>query len=206
MSESAPVVVVDRLGRAYGSKIVLEDVRLRLSPGQRLGLAGSNGSGKTTLLRCIAGSLTPTSGTIAVDGHPAGSIPARAATGMTVAHEKAFYLRLSGRANLRFYASLRLDRSAVDGAVDSIIRELELEFAGVRVDRYSSGMLQQLALARALLGSPKLLLLDEPTRSLDEAATGRLWDALSRRPTTAAVIASHRPEDLARCDQRLKLS
>jgi ABC-type multidrug transport system ATPase subunit len=183
---------------------VLQGIDVRLDPGSRLGLSGPNGSGKTTLLRCIAGSLTPSSGTIEVAGHPAGSLPARASVGATFASEKAFYQRLSGRRNLTFYASLR-GGDARDAA-ESVIEELELSFADQRVDRCSSGMVQQLSFARALLGDPRLLLLDEPTRSLDASAVERFWSALSRRPSVAVVLASHRAEDLESCRERIDLS
>jgi ABC-2 type transport system ATP-binding protein len=133
-----------------------------------------------------------------------GSIRACAAIGSTVAHDNAFYVRLSGRRNLEFYASLRGDEPRK--AAGAIIEEMELGFTSERVDRYSSGMLQQLAFARALLGDPRLLLLDEPTRSLDEAAVTRLWAALDRRERLAVVIASHRREDLARCGKEIRLS
>ena len=204
MSDDIPVLEVRGLTRSFGSATVLDGVDIRLEPGRRLGLTGANGSGKTTLLRCIAGSLTPSAGQIEVAGHPSGSLPARAAIGVTVAHEKAFYQRLSGRRNLMFYASLRVPEPRE--AAESVIEEMQLEFAGERVDRYSSGMVQQLSFARALLGDPKLLLLDEPTRSLDESASERLWAALSRRPSVAVVMATHQSEDVDRCEQRLELS
>jgi ABC-2 type transport system ATP-binding protein len=201
-----PILSVEGLTRRFGSTTVLSDLGFRLGPGERLGISGPNGSGKTTLLRCIAGSLLPSAGTITVAGHKGGSVAARATIGIAVAHEKAFYQRLSGRANLRFYASLRAIGTAAGNAVSSVIDEMQLAFVDERVDRYSSGMLQQLSFARSLLGDPKLLLLDEPTRSLDDAAVERLWSALSRRPHTAVMIASHSHEDLERCDERIDLS
>jgi ABC-type multidrug transport system ATPase subunit len=81
--------------------------------------------------------------------------------------------------------------------VDELAAELELsEIVAQRADRCSSGQLQQLAFARALVGNPELVLLDEPTRSLDVEARARLWTALGRRPCLAAVIATHLDEDV----------
>jgi ABC-2 type transport system ATP-binding protein len=208
MVDMPPVLEIRSLAKAFGSTRVLEDIDVRLGAGERLGLSGPNGSGKTTLLRCIAGTVAPSAGTVTVAGHPGGSLAARAATGGALAHEKAFYQRLSGLQNLRFYAALRASgEGAARAEVDSLVGELELtDFVRERVDRYSSGMYQQLGLARALLGKPKLIVLDEPTRSLDSGAVERFWAALDRRPDLCIVIASHRGRDLERCSRRIDLS
>ncbi|MGI8873771.1 MAG: ATP-binding cassette domain-containing protein [Egibacteraceae bacterium] len=200
------VLEVAGLGRRFGSRAVLEGLDAELLPGDRVALTGSNGSGKTTLIRCISGNLTPSEGRISVCGHDAGSVAARRRLGISLSQERSFYLRLSGRQNLVFFARLRLDGTAARRAVESVVEELELEqIASERVDRCSTGMVQQLALGRALLGDPELLVLDEPTRSLDEGATDRLWGALERRPAAAVLIATHRPDDIARCSGRLQL-
>ncbi len=140
-----------------------------------------------------------------VAGHPAGGAAARRVTGASLAQDRSAYLRISGRENLRLFARLRgLD--APDKAVDALIDELELrEFANRRAGRCSSGQLQQIAFARALLGEPKVLLLDEPTRSLDKEARARFWAAIDRRPDTTVVIATHLAEDIERCTDVLDL-
>jgi ABC-type multidrug transport system ATPase subunit len=198
---------VEGLSREFRGHKVLAALDLGLEAGGRLAVTGANGSGKTTLLRCIAGSLTPTSGAVTVGRHAAGTLEARALTGVSLAQERSFYLRLTGRANLRFFSRLRTpSRRAADSQVDALEEELVLrEIAAERCDRCSTGMMQQLAFARALLGDPHLLLLDEPTRSLDEAATARLWAALDRRPEVAVVIATHREEDIRQCGAQLEL-
>jgi ABC-type multidrug transport system ATPase subunit len=204
----AAVLQVEGLTKSFGDKRVLRGLSADVGPGERLGLSGPNGSGKTTLLRCIAGTVAADSGSIRVAGFEGGSVEARASIGATIAHEKAFYLRLSGLHNLLFYASLRWStRADAQADVDSLVRELELEgFLRERTDRYSSGMMQQLGLARALIARPKLVLMDEPTRSLDADAVGRLWAAMDRRPETSVVIASHRRSDLDRCGLHLDLT
>jgi ABC-type multidrug transport system ATPase subunit len=202
------VLHVQKVGKRFGDREILRGIDAGLGPGERLGLSGPNGSGKTTLLRCVAGTLTPTTGTVTIGGHPADSVAARSLTGGALAHEGAFYQRLSGYQNLMFYASLRSPGAREARAnVESLVEELELEaFVRETVSRYSSGMFQQLGLARALLGEPALLVLDEPTRSLDEAAVDRFWQAIDRRAHAAVVMASHRRSDLDRCSQRIELS
>jgi ABC-type multidrug transport system ATPase subunit len=151
--------------------------------------------------------VTPTAGEIAIAGHPAGSLPARRLTGTSLSQERSFYLRLTGRENLLFFAGVRgVARNPARAAVAALEDELELGSIAKRaVFTCSTGMVQQLALARALLGNPSLLLLDEPTRSLDDDAVGRLWAALDRRPQVALLMATHHADDAARCARELRL-
>jgi len=202
-----PVLDVHDLHRQFDQQEVVGGLHLCLTPGERVALWGPNGSGKTTILRCVAGSVIPTTGTATIAGHPAGSLQARSMIGAAFSQERSFYMRLSGRRNLVFFAQLRgYGPGAAQRHVGSLEEELELEqIASQRVDRCSSGMIQQLSFARALLGSPRLLILDEPTRSLDEAASARLWAALERRRSAAVLIATHRREDLEHCDRRIEL-
>ena len=170
-------------------------------------MSGPNGSGKTTLLRCLAGTLIPSSGEISIGGYRPGTLEARRLIGVSLSQERSFYLRLSGRANLRFFSRLRWDSErTASRQVRELEEELEItELASLRVDRCSTGMIQQLAFARALLGRPKLLLLDEPTRSLDDDAIKRFWAAIERRAGTALIVATHREDDLKHCEERLDL-
>jgi ABC-type multidrug transport system ATPase subunit len=190
------VISVRQLSRSFGERNVVHHLDLEVGSGGRLALRGPNGSGKTTVLRCILGTVAPTAGTIEVGGHPAGSCAARELIGATLSQERSFYLRLTGRQNLAFFARIR---GLTTRDVDAVVEELELvDIAAQRADRCSTGMLQQLAFGRALLGDPRVLLLDEPTRSLDAEARERLWAALERRSNVAVVFASHLVEDLDR--------
>lgn len=207
VSRNGAVLSIRGLERRFGEHEVIRKLDLSLGPGERVALWGPNGSGKTTVLRCIAGTLAPTRGEVLVGAYPAGELEARRLVGASLSQERSFYLRLTGRANLRFFAQLRFGdgREAVR-RVAAIEEELALgEIAPQRVDRCSSGMVQQLGFARALLGDPALLLLDEPTKSLDADARRRLWAALERRPATAVLMATHLDEDLAHCDERIDL-
>jgi ABC-2 type transport system ATP-binding protein len=211
MSRTVPgngsILRIDSLNRRFGAHEVVHSLDLAVAPGERVAMGGPNGSGKTTVLRCIAGTLTPTSGRIEVGGHTAGAIEARRLVGASLAQERSFYLRMSGHANLLFFARLRSDseREATE-RVGELEEELQIgDIARERADRCSSGMIQQLALARALLGGPQLLLLDEPTRSLDVDARARFWGALDRRPDAAVLLATHLDEDLRHCGRTISL-
>ena len=202
------VVSARGLTRRFGEREVIRDFDLEIGRGERIALLGPNGSGKTTIIRCIAGTLKPSAGDVRVLGHAAGSLAARRRIGVSLSQERSFYFRLSGRENLLFFARVRgnrRDRAAQ--LVRAVEEELELgELLDRRVDQYSTGMFQQLAFARSLLGEPPLLLLDEPTRSLDVDAVRRLWAAVDRRPSLALLIATHREEDAERCGSRRDLA
>jgi ABC-type multidrug transport system ATPase subunit len=198
---------VEGVSRRFGDHEVVRSVDVTLEAGERLALVGPNGSGKTTLLRCVAGTLSPTTGRVFIAGHPAGTVPARRMVGASLSQERSFYQRLSGYANLIFFARIRrVDGNRAEAVVDALVEELELrDIAAERVDRCSTGMIQQLALARALVGDPELVLLDEPSRSLDDAAVQRLWAALDRRPRLTLVIATHSDADVSNCNGSLVL-
>jgi ABC-2 type transport system ATP-binding protein len=203
----ARLLSIEGLARRFGDQDVIRSLSLTVEPGQRVALRGPNGSGKTTLLRCIAGTVAPSSGRISVGGHAAGTVAARRMLGASLAQERSFYLRLSGHTNLLCFARLRCE-SAAEAAEQVRALESELEITGFTsrpAATYSAGMLQQLAFARALLREPALLLLDEPTKSLDEEATERFWSALDRRPGAAVLLATHDRDDLARCDDHIDL-
>jgi ABC-type multidrug transport system ATPase subunit len=201
------VLTIDRLRRWFGDHVVIAELDLELEPGRRVALQGPNGSGKSTVLRCVTGTLAPSAGTVTVAGHEAGSVAARRLTGVSLSQERSFYLRLSGRENLIFFARLRgYSLRTARRMIAELAEELELgRFIDERADRYSTGMILQLAFARALLGDPPLLLLDEPTRSLDTGAVQRLWEAIDRRPDAGLLIATHREDDLERCDSSIAL-
>lgn len=179
---------------------VLREVSLSVAPGTSLGLVGPNGAGKSTLLRVLAGLVRPTSGEVWIGGRPFGADPAgaRRSVGM-VGHAPMLHPDLSARENLRFYGHLYgLDHLAerVDAA---LVRVGLSERAASRVATLSRGMVQRLALARALLHEPPILLLDEAEAGLDADAYAVLR-AIVRDPAAgrAVVLASH---DLHRvCD------
>ena len=180
-------------GRPRAADVVaLSGLDLKVRQGELVGLAGPHGAGKSTLLRLIAGLLLPDSGEVRTSG----------AVGYAVAEERSHFWRLSGRENLRFFASLHgLIGSQRDARVAEALGVLELEDAADRIVReYSTGMRQRLAIARGLLGAPQVLLLDEPTRSLDPRSAGRLRrfvkDELCGRRGSTVLYATHQIDEL----------
>jgi ABC-2 type transport system ATP-binding protein len=196
-----PVLRIDALSRRFGEREPVHDVTVAIDAGERLALRGPNGSGKTTLIRCVTGALLPTRGTVAICGREAGTLDARRSLGAASAEPRSFAPGLTGRDSLRFAASLRVPgRRAAQREAEALVEELELdEIAARQLDDCSTGMLQQVAFAHALVGDPRLLVLDEPTRSLDDDAVERVWAALDRRRAAALLIASHSEDDVRRC-------
>jgi ABC-2 type transport system ATP-binding protein len=184
----------------------IDQIDLAVAPGQVFGLLGLNGAGKTTLVRMLCGLLLPTSGAAHVLGYDVQreSARIRRSVGLASGEERSFSWRLSARRNLLFFAELHGMRGAPARArVEQLIAMLGLAIAGERpVGSFSSGMRQKLALARALLHTPPLLFLDEPTRGLDLRASDELltWigeDLVARHGTTV-FLTTHQMQEAQR--------
>jgi ABC-2 type transport system ATP-binding protein len=208
MSAAAAV----RLERVSKSFIVggrearaLEGVTTSVAPGQLAALVGPNGAGKTTALRIIATLVSPSSGRGSVFGHDilTERSAVRRLTGVSLGAGRSFYQRLTARHNLVFFARLVGVRAgAVAREVRRLAAELDLERFLPRPARsLSRGALARLSVARACLGEPPLLLLDEPFASVDGRARELLWSALERRAGSGAavVMATHDAEVAGRC-------
>lgn len=169
------VIHVRGLAKSFGGRPALRGVDLDLAPGERLALIGPNGSGKTTLLRILATLSMPSAGSARIAGHEIGhrGPEIRRLVGL-LAHQPLLYGDLSGRENLRFYAQMY----DVENPEERITARLDqvglVDQQHERVRTYSRGMKQRLALARALLHDPPVLLLDEPYTGLDSRATEML--------------------------------
>jgi len=158
----------------------LRGININVARGAIHGLIGPNGSGKSTLLRIMATLLLPSSGSATLDGLEVRSsaLDIRRMIGLSTGDDRSLYWRLTGRQNLEFYAGLyRLSKP--DRRIAELLLQFDLESAADRpVGGYSQGMLHRLGLARAVLHQPKVLLLDEPTRSLDPLAREEFHNAL----------------------------
>jgi ABC-type multidrug transport system ATPase subunit len=187
----------DRLQRQAGHT-VLSGITFDVRFGEVFGILGANGAGKTTLLEILATLIEPTSGRASVCGHDIVSAPqrVRSCIGYSGAAAYAFYPRLTGARNLEFFATMHnLSRAAARTRVEVLLDEVGLSGAAQRpVQTYSEGMKQRLSLARALAADPAVLLLDEPTRSLDSdyrEAFQRLLRQRVSRDRRAVILVTH---------------
>jgi ABC-2 type transport system ATP-binding protein len=184
----------------------LRDVSLTVRRGEIFGLIGRNGAGKTTLTKIVATLVQPTSGTVLVNGFDSvkDERTVRAQIGLATAEERSFYWRLTAEQNLMFFGRLYgLSDARARRRIIELFERLELmDLATRRFSELSTGNKQKLALARALLAEPPVLLLDEPTRSLDPLAAEAmrtLIAELARGETRVSILlTSH---NLAEIDQ-----
>ena len=174
-----PLVRAEGLERTFGGARVLAGVDLTVEPGELVALLGPNGAGKTTLLRILATLLRPSRGRLVLFGKNAASRPPEVLRQIGyVGHESACYADLTGAENLAFYAEL-FGVPDADARVAELLEWTGLDAASRRpVRTYSHGMAQRLALARALIHRPALVLLDEPFSGLDPEGMERLEDRL----------------------------
>ena len=196
VSELAPALAAEGLGKRFGSRVALRGVSLAARRGELVAIIGPNGAGKTTLLSILAGLQRPDAGRVSVTPRDVGWVP----------QQPAVYRRLSVAENLRLFA--RLERLPdVDAAVD---RALELtglrERAHETLARLSGGNRQRVNLAVGLLADPPVLLLDEPSSSLDPRQRELLWEfiaGLARERATTVVFSTHDVAEAERHADRL---
>src|SRR4051794_16569782 len=201
----APAIELSELGRAYGERTALAGVTLTLEPGRTLAVFGSNGAGKTTLLRILATLLRPHAGRVRVLGRdlPGEGWAVRGRVGL-LAHDPLLYRELSARENLRFHARLH---KVAEARVEALLDQVGLRRrADEPVRTLSRGMVQRVAICRAALHEPDLLLLDEPLANLDPGAAEAVDPLIGRSAGPARVVISHDVEHgLAEADLVLGL-
>jgi ABC-2 type transport system ATP-binding protein len=193
-------VEIDGLRVVRGGTVVLDRLSLRIRAGAVTGLLGPSGCGKTTLLRSIVGVQLVERGSVRVLGSPAGTPELRARVAYAT-QAASVYDDLSVRENLRYFAAV-LGAPPTD--VDRVLAEVGLESqAGAVVGRLSGGQRSRVSLAVALLGSPELIVLDEPTVGLDPVLRGELWDLFHRLAERgkALLVSSHVMDEATRCDE-----
>jgi ABC-2 type transport system ATP-binding protein len=219
-----PAIEVDDLTKVYPAhrsmfgpgqpeKCAVDHVTLRVDEGEIFGLVGPNGAGKTTLIRMLSTMVLPTSGTARIGGYDVmkSEKEARGLVGVVSSNERSFYWRLTGRENLRFFTRLHQmpDREA-DPWRDELIERLGLgRMADRRFDHYSTGEKQRMAIARGLLGRPKVLLMDEPTKGVDPVGAAEIVELIQGpvrelwNPTI--LVTSHNLAEIERLCGRVAL-
>ncbi|HYO62883.1 MAG TPA: ABC transporter ATP-binding protein [Pyrinomonadaceae bacterium] len=215
LSKTYPVPLL-RLKRLFRRKTdapvrALSDVSFDVGEGEVFGLIGRNGAGKTTLAKIIATLVQPTSGSVSVRGFDSvrDEEEVRAQVGLASAEERSFYWRLTAEQNLMFFARLYGlgDRDA-RARISELLARVELDaVARRRFGELSTGNKQRMAVARALLNSPPVLLLDEPTRSLDPLAAARtralISSLASGTPPVTILLTSHNLAEIEELCERV---
>ncbi len=196
---SAPVLAADRVTRRFGSFLAVDDVTVRVDPGEVVGLLGANGAGKTTLLRLLLGLLPPTSGSVAMLGGPP-SRERRSRLGY-VPQGLGLYGDLTVRENLVFTAQAY--GAAVPSLADPLVRH-----ADTLVRRLPLGLQRRLSLVVALAHAPEVLVLDEPTSGVDALAAAETWETIRTQAEAgvAALVTTHTMAEATQCDRLLLMA
>ena len=196
-TEDQPLIQISGVRKRFGSKWVLKGVDLSIAKGETVALLGANGAGKSTLMRIVAGLSQPDRGEVRLGGvstKRAGN-ELRRYIGL-VGHAPLLYDGLSGLENMNFFAGM-YDIIDPDARIESVLREVDLWLRRVDAVRtYSRGMTQRLAIARAILHDPPVLLLDEPDTGLDQASVDMLQRLIQQLGSAnrAVLLTTHNLE------------
>lgn len=187
----------------------LKDISFEIETGEIFGLIGHNGAGKTTLSKIIATLVQPTAGRVSVHGFDSvkDEVKVRSLIGLAAAEERSFYWRLTTEQNLLFFARLNgMTDKIARRRIAELFEKLDLnELSKRRFSELSTGNKQKLAIARALLAAPPVLLLDEPTRSLDPIAAAALRQMISTLENVSVLLTSHNLSEIEELCRRVAI-
>jgi ABC-2 type transport system ATP-binding protein len=203
-----PAIRIEGLRVVRGGRPVLHDLSLQVPAGSVVGLLGPSGGGKTTLMRSIVGVQQVAGGDVTVLGHPAGSAALRRRIGY-LTQAPSVYGDLTVAENLAYFAAVvGVPRARRGAEVERVLELVSLsDHAQARVDRLSGGQHSRVSLAAALVGTPDLLVLDEPTVGLDPVLRRDLWTIFRRLAGEGVtlLVSSHVMDEAVRCDRLLLL-
>ncbi|KAG4433383.1 hypothetical protein IFR05_011143 [Cadophora sp. M221] len=205
-TNSLPVLIVEKITKFFGRLFAVDEVSFDISPNETLALLGANGAGKTTTFNMIRGLVKPAYGSITIDGVDAIAHPQRARINLGVCPQDDAIDELTVRQTLDFFASIKGLKN-VKMNVDNILRAFNIfEFDNVLVTKLSGGTRRKLMVAIALLGNPKVLLLDEPSTGLDAGAKRTLWSVLQRFSSDRAILlTTHSMEEVSALASRVAI-
>jgi ABC-2 type transport system ATP-binding protein len=202
--ETETAVNIKNLSVTLGGQVkALKNVNLELPTGKTIGIIGPSGAGKTTLIRGIVGRLFTNKGSIAVFGQPAGSAALRQQVSY-MTQELSVYADLTVKENITYFATMAGQSRRQSGeTADQVLRQVDLtDKKSSLVGSLSGGQKQRVYLAVALIGSPKLMVLDEPTVGLDPVLRANLWELFARLAGqgTTIIVSSHSMDEAEKCN------
>lgn len=203
------MVEINNLSKVFDNKFVAVDgLTLKINEGEIFGLLGENGAGKTTTLRMLATMLKPTSGTAIINNYDSvkNSEKVRENIGILFGGETGLYDRLTSRENIEYFGELYdMSKEELNKSIENACKFLEIEeYIDKRVGKFSKGMKQKVAFARATVHNPKVLLLDEPTSGLDVTAAKQVHDFIlnCKENGKTVIFSSHTMEEVEKlCDR-----
>ncbi len=197
-------IIANGLSKAYGDKIVLNNIDFATEQGRIYGMIGPSGSGKTTFIKMLVGMEKPDTGSVHVLNTPMPNLEVLQRIGY-MAQSDALYPTLTGKENLQFFASLfKLNKHEQKERIAYVAKLVNLtDDLHKKVTNYSGGMKRRLSLAIALVQNPEVLILDEPTVGIDPALRFQLWEELIRlkeEERKTILITTHVMDEANRCD------
>jgi ABC-2 type transport system ATP-binding protein len=211
INSERPAVELNSLGKSFGSFRAIDGISISIGRGEVFGLLGPNGAGKTTTMRIISGLLNPTDGDVVVQGKSVRDQRNRVEISREIGlltESPNVYERLTAEQNLVFFArAYGIPETEIQGRVRGVLQEFDLDSRrSERAVTFSKGMKQKLAIARALVHRPSILLLDEPTASLDAESAKTIRSQISETAKSGGhtvLLSTHNLDDASRLCQRI---
>lgn len=202
------MIEVSNLTKQFKKLTAVNNISFNVDNGEIVGLLGENGAGKTTTLRMLATMLKITSGTVKINEYDIEKEPGkvRGQIGILFGGEVGLYDRLTARENIRYFAQLNgMSQEDTDASINNLVKVLDMgEYIDRRVGKFSRGMKQKVAIARAIVHNPSVMLFDEPTAGLDVSASRIVQDFIlkCREDNRAIIFSSHSMQEVERlCDR-----